>query len=228
MKSKRLCFGKNGIMTANKIIALHGFLGSPNDFDFLKKDFDIDAPNLLEYVQNDFDILAEKIITEPCHILGYSFGARLGARLKIKYPNMVKKCFLLSGHMGLKTSTERESRVEFENSMIQKLSELSSADFLRFWNGLDLFTFDEPLQGDYHLKDWVSFFEKYGLSKQAYLLDDLLKFKSDIFFGYGKQDLKYKNYANYELNDFFVKFFDGGHRVLRNEEAVVQTLKDNL
>ncbi|MCU1350148.1 MAG: hypothetical protein JWO56_3178 [Acidobacteria bacterium] len=50
-----------------RIVALHGFLGLPSDWDFLRGDFDVHA----------VDVLQEEIPDEGDLLLGYSLGGRL-------------------------------------------------------------------------------------------------------------------------------------------------------
>lgn len=208
-----------------KLLALHGFLGGPKDFDFLKTDFDVFAPDLRELVSLPVEEIASILLKEKRHMLGYSFGARLGARLKLARPDAAQKCLLLSGHMGLKNETDRAEREAFEQGMISRLRESTCKEFESFWNSLALFQFDDPINLEGDLKSWIPFFSHYGLSKQPYLLKELAMYSQDIFFAYGELDAKYKSYAEEELKEFEVFWFNCGHRVLGEKESVKNKLK---
>lgn len=216
-----------------KLLCLHGFMGSGEQFNFLKNHFTIIAPDLNNFVHLSIDDIVKKLMVEidfsTTHILGYSFGSRLGlqifSHLKMKFPSL--KILCLAGHMGLKES-ERLDRLVFENEMIAKIRGLDEVSFFKFWNQFELFKYDRPTPFIKYDKQILElYFLNYGLSKQPYLLDRLKKFSNDIKFVYGDLDTKYKNYAMSSLDDFYVQILAGaGHRLLQYPDAIKKITKD--
>lgn len=215
-----------------RLLCLHGFAGTAQDYSFLSSEFDIIAPNLDDYVGLEFSELKEKFLKNLCEnqevaVLGYSFGGRLAARLKISAPEQVKKTIICSAHMGHQTVPQ--ARIDLEESIVSKLESMDKAEFFNFWNSLDLFKHDLTSKlPEADLETLKLYFTNYGQSKQPYLIDELQKYKHDITFVYGLKDEKYCEYANKYLSSFALEFIDAGHRVLQNEAAIQAILKVKL
>ncbi len=213
----------------SKLLCLHGFAGSSDDFGFLADDFDIIAPNLDELVSLDFEELKHRILIDHCNdqevdVLGYSFGGRLAARLKIAAPSQIKHTIICSSHMGHKKVPQ--ARIDLERSIVSKLDSMDKEDFFTFWNALDLFRYDEKSYGSNASLDILKlYFTNYGQSIQPYLIDDLMKLKNEITFVFGLKDKKYCDYANESLIGFNLEFISSGHRILQNQEAILDLLK---
>ena len=223
--------GKNTVKC--KILAFHGFLGSPQDFDFLKSDFEVYTPDLNEYVHLPFDGLKAKLEhhfpIHECHLLGYSFGSRLALRLFDSFNISSQKIFCLAGHMGLASKILVHKRVPFELKMIKLLQKNKPEEFLEYWNQLDLFKDDTPYSLEKEFNPLISslYFENYSLSKQPYLKPKLIKRKESIKLIYGDLDIKYKTYALEELSDFELEFLkDKGHRLISHYADIVPLLKE--
>ncbi len=213
----------------SKLLCLHGFAGSGDDFGFLADDFDIIAPNLDELVSLEFNGLKHRILVDYCkdqevNVLGYSFGGRLAARLKIAAPSQIKQTIICSSHMGHKKVPQ--ARIELERSIVSKLENMNKEEFFAFWNELDLFRYDDKSNASNASLDILKmYFTNYGQSIQPYLLDDLMKLKNEITFVFGQKDKKYCEYANENLTGFNLEFISSGHRVLQNQEAILKLLK---
>ncbi len=206
------------------ILCLHGFLGQPADFDFLKAKYKVVAPNLNDYVELDFEQLSLKfeelyLTIKPSLILGYSFGARLALRLMSQL-NLSCELICLAGHMGL-TPHEISDRIQIEEQMVKKLTSYTEADFLNYWNGLELFKHDGPLVNP-NMDKAVCYLKNYCLSKQPHLKNNLLTKSKQIRIYYGELDTKYTDYATSELKDFNFHILPGlGHRLLHHPEEII-------
>lgn len=223
-----MLFGKHGVKINMAILCLHGFLGNPCDFDFLKNDFDIITPNLSKYVHLSFDELCDKMRTlfNPNRdiILGYSFGARLGARLFHEL-NMNTQLISFAGHLGLQKKDLNE-RVKIEEKFKSQLRDLSQQDFLQYWNNLNLFKYDQKLEHA-NFEQAILYFENYALSMQPRLTEKLLPKKDHISFFFGERDEKYCDYAKDDLNKYQVHFIENcGHRLLQSKDKINQLLKE--
>lgn len=214
-----------------RLLCLHGFLGRPSDFDFLKNEFDVIAPNLNEYVHLGIEELyqsfKDKYLQKDTHILGYSFGARLGCQLYLKM-KVDTKLVCLGGHLGIENESELNDRLNFETNIVKQLSSNSHSSFLDQWNKYDLFSSDADLINPNFLNAKL-FFELYGLSIQPYMKNDLLELKENIHFFYGNNDVKYRDYALNELAGFDIEILDGvGHRILQHPEIVLKKMRNIL
>lgn len=213
-----------------KFLALHGFLGTPEDFDFLKAKFNIVAPDLSKLVELDKQELYKYLINiinieSIDYIIGYSFGSRLGLSLKVEN-QLDLPIYCLAGHMGLNPK-ELGVRGEVEEKFCEKIISLNRQEFLKYWNSLELFKYDEPLK-KINFNNAQLFFEKYGLAKQLELIPRV-KERSDFHFLYGDKDTKYKTYALKNLKKFDVELLqDAGHRLIQYPECVMNWLQRKL
>ena len=216
-----------------KLLCLHGFLGAPTDFNFLSDHFQICAPDLNDYVDFNIDEICKKLESNfdfsNGHILGYSFGSRLGLQvfnlLKSKYKTL--KILCLAGHMGIKDE-EREERLKFEQQMMEKIKSLSTNDFVKFWNSFELFRFDQPISPRaYDKETLIKYFDNFGLSKQPMIKNELIPYKENILILYGDLDKKYCDYAQENLIEFkFKRIQNVGHRLLQSEDRIILECKE--
>ena len=207
-----------------KVVCLHGFLGSEEDFKFLAGEFELFCPNLDPYIlEKDIKKLIYDIETfkqnDPLYLVGYSFGSRLSTEVIKLSPDLFEKIFLIAGHAGLKSVKEREERIEVEKEFLRAIESKKFEDFCHYWNQLDLFKFDDDIKPvEKTISTMKSYFFNFGLSKQNYNLECLKRVKDKIRWVFGSKDKKYSDYAKIELYDFNISFLEGvGHRVLKNE-----------
>ena len=142
------------------VIFLHGFLGSHAIFleGLLETDL-IDTHRLIlmdllghgatEGAELHYRFSAKEqvadlayFITHHCQkpviLCGYSMGARLALSLAIQHPNLCRGLVLESGHFGICTETERQSRQSLDAQRADQIkSDYSS--FLRYWEDISLF-----------------------------------------------------------------------------------------
>lgn len=106
-----------------KLVFLHGFLGSPQDWEGVIKHLPEYSCQALSY---PFQIPQNSIL------IGYSMGGRIA--LKASYPKI-----LLSTHPGLKTPEEKAERWHQDQLWIQKLHQAPLEGFLKAWYAQPLF-----------------------------------------------------------------------------------------
>ena len=119
-----------------KVICLHGFLGTPDDFSFLDGYCHYIALDLNKYIDHSLSetfLEIQKFITkdEKVLLLGYSFGARLAIQLFCHSPETFSQLILLAGHAGLMSSKEREERVIIEKAFLSKIETMSNEEFIK-------------------------------------------------------------------------------------------------
>ncbi len=141
------------------IIFLHGFSGSSEEWEFLFDKIDKDyfplaidlighgkssAPteekyytpesliNILYNVINYFHF--EKVV-----LAGYSLGGRLALSFALQFPRFIEKLILESATAGIKTESERKSRIERDEKLAGLILEKGIEHFVKYWLSLPLF-----------------------------------------------------------------------------------------
>ena len=143
----------------------------------------------------------------------------MAMQLFLLNPERYSHLILLAGHAGLNSERERQERERIESQFLEKIESFSCPDFFKYWNGLELFKFDDKLIArEFDKKIAAQYFERWGLSKQKYMKEDLLKYKKKIDWFFGAKDKKYLDYAKKELLSFNLSIIPRcGHRLIANE-----------
>lgn len=204
------------------IHVFHGFLGSPDDFKFLA------GPGVTlhdVYTMEEFpQISAEDTL------IGYSLGGRIALDIADQNQYKLKKVVLINSHPGLSTDKERLFRKNFEVNILQDLKVTSMNDFMKFWNKLPIFLFDEPtiMDSPERYRKSAEIFDRYRLSNQKDHLPMILRNKEKVLWIVGSLDEKYMDMAREKLlpNEIPVKFVEGGHRLFQHPEFLLKILKD--
>ncbi|MEG3919505.1 2-succinyl-6-hydroxy-2,4-cyclohexadiene-1-carboxylate synthase [Microcoleus sp. POL10_C6] len=142
-----------------KILFLHGFTGSTQDFSrvipLLSNSYcclAVDLPghgetrvigdescyNISNTAQALIHLLDDLQI-DKCLLLGYSMGGRLALYMALHFPERFEKVVLESASPGLKTEKERSHRREADLPIAQKLENSNIKDFLFNWYDRPLF-----------------------------------------------------------------------------------------
>ncbi|MFL5785619.1 MAG: alpha/beta fold hydrolase [Bacteriovoracaceae bacterium] len=193
------------------IHVFHGFLGSPSDFEFLPEK---------EFVHHDL-YQPLPVTNADDTLIGYSMGGRLAMELAQKYG--FKKLILINAHPGLVDDKERQVRSQWEEEVIERLSD--PAAFLPWWNALPLFHADRPLTNV--PKGSIDLFKKMLLSRQENFLPFLQKHKTKVHWILGEKDPKYSALAH-KLTEFDVQLIPGGHRLFQKPEILVPAIRKAL
>ncbi len=190
------------------IRVFHGFLGSPADFNFLKGE---------EVVLHD---LYQDIPTTDASdtLIGYSMGGRLAMELAKK--NGFKKLILINSHPGLTDDKEREIRSQWEEEVLERLTDPES--FLTWWNALPLFQHDRPLTSVPQGSDKL--FKKMVLSRQENFLPFLQEYKNKVHWILGEKDPKYSALSKI-LSGLDVHMLSGGHRLFQHPEKILPIIQ---
>lgn len=217
-----------------KYICFHGFLGGPDDFNFLNSEVDFISLDLNEYLYLSPLEIAHKLETRfqgtNISLIGYSFGARMVMKVFLSNPKLFSSIHLLAGHAGIEQQNLVLDRQKKEMNFICKIEELTPYEFNQYWNELDLFKYDDPIQiGVYSKSTAIDYFKLWGLSKQGLLKNELLKYHDQIKWYFGDKDSVYYQYAKEELIGFKVEFIEGaGHRLVnskRLQQQLIEALK---
>lgn len=190
------------------IRVFHGFLGSPEDFAFLKGS-DVIIHDLYRGIPETHqdDIL-----------IGYSMGGRLAMELAKK--NGFQKLVLINAHPGLSDDKEREIRTQWEEEVLERLA--NEETFLSWWNALPLFKSDRPLEKI--PEGSAALFRKMALSRQENFLPFLEENKDRVHWILGAKDPKYSALAE-RLEGFDFQLLPGGHRLFQLPELLGPAIK---
>jgi 2-succinyl-6-hydroxy-2,4-cyclohexadiene-1-carboxylate synthase len=205
------------------VIALHGFLGRPSDWNLITDSVEWICPDLFldatwgagesldkAYlcIYNQAKILAEK---GQVIILGYSMGGRLalGALSLDREEKVFSKAVLISVHPGLKNDLEKIKRIEADKKWSQKISQIHDETewncFLKEWNDQEVFKnslFFKPQQkrSDYDLPSLLPRLAKamtdWSLGLQPNFQESIYLLRLPILWVVGECDSKFVTLSN--------------------------------
>lgn len=134
--------------------ALHGFMGRPQDWDMLSSCemgvdailkvniFKIAAPRenigLLEWGRSLNALVQQQ--DERRVLMGYSLGGRLAVHALLEDPFLWDSAILVSTHLGLKNSAEREKRLAEDFVWAQRFEEEPWESLIASWNAREIFS----------------------------------------------------------------------------------------
>lgn len=203
------------------IHVFHGFLGSPEDFSFLKRN-DVVIHDL--YSMKDYPEIGPDDT-----LIGYSLGGRIALEIAFKMNYQLKKVVLINAHPGIADEEEKLHRSQFETTIVNELKTKERSDFMEFWNALPIFFHDAPIEiTEDRFKKSAELFDRYRLSKQINFLPDMIQNKEKILYIVGLFDEKYMDLVSEVLipEEVLVKGIPGGHRLFQQEVALKQILID--
>jgi len=136
------------------LIALHGNLGRPQDWDGLPAPFDeLHAPALWDWAEQGwgFAEVAERLLVEAEAVrragrspwlAGYSLGGRLALHALALRPRVWSGAVILSAHPGLADPAERASRVARDAQWAERARNVPWDRFLESWDAQPVFGAD--------------------------------------------------------------------------------------
>jgi len=155
-----------------QIVAVHGFLGSADDWVNIEKDLQTKLSKFLQqsieiqwlkinlFNQSDdqivaddlfsFHYLADKIrnLSDPNKVkifIGYSLGGRIGLHLLEKYSFDFAHFIFLSTHPGLTAHDEKRHRFSHDQQWLRLLQQLTFAEFIKEWSQQPVFKNDTAM-----------------------------------------------------------------------------------
>jgi 2-succinyl-6-hydroxy-2,4-cyclohexadiene-1-carboxylate synthase len=153
----RFCYSLSGNPDLPKLLCLHGFLGSREDFssvfEQLSAEFcclSIDLPGHgrtqieqasgygMAAAAQGLIQLIEELNLAPCYLVGYSMGGRLALYLACRFPQYFSGVLLVSASPGLSTDFERTERQKKDEALAVRLETDSWPNFVKQW-------YDQPL-----------------------------------------------------------------------------------
>lgn len=198
-----------------KLIALHGFLGSGNDFRFLRektvRHLDIKAPSLFSPAESPnwrhpFGSIGEAIngyvrewsSGEKPILLGYSLGGRLGLHALAASASLYKAAVFISTHTGLQDKHAREARVQEDANLSARIRLEPFEKFCKEWDQKPLFLgAPKVIREEAHFdKEALSYaLNEWSLGKQEYFKPLLETLDIPVLIVAGGSDPLYRDAA---------------------------------
>jgi 2-succinyl-6-hydroxy-2,4-cyclohexadiene-1-carboxylate synthase len=144
-----------------KVVALHGFTGSHEDFEPMKSYVNHDAVEVITpdwpghgkkkhetdpknySINAHMDIITESIgSSRKIILLGYSMGGRLALNWAINNPGKIEKLILIGASPGIADEAESQERLNGDQALAQFIRNHGVRPFIKYWNGK---TFFRPL-----------------------------------------------------------------------------------
>jgi 2-succinyl-6-hydroxy-2,4-cyclohexadiene-1-carboxylate synthase len=197
-----------------KLFALHGFLGSPNDWTILKQapggaqelnavDLLDDMPIVpLEQWGASFNrAVRERNFPQAENLLiGYSLGGRLALHALIDDPGLWRAAVIVSAHPGLAGAEERTGRVASDEVWASRMEGEAWEQWIDDWNSQEVFRNDptnrgEPMARGRRVRS-AEALRTWSLGRQSDLAGRLSALEIPILWIVGENDKKFVGQAN--------------------------------
>ncbi len=218
------------------IYALHGFLGLPSDWNFLKVHFlsharlQVETDNLWQtslsmkaWAQQKTEEVAAK--AGPRVLLGYSMGGRLAMHLLLANPGLWDAAIFVSANPGTASIAERSTRKELDRKWAQRFLKDDWKKVVSDWNQQTLFTNNFSAKNtislprsekDFDRKALARAIEEWSLAQQDDLAVRLAQVNIPVLWIAGEHDEKYcdllSGFAQVAKSHRFEKISGAAHR----------------
>lgn len=212
-----------------KLYALHGFLGRPDDWNFLPdrtvQSIDLFtpplAPDLHAWGQNFNQQIS--ISSSPASsriLMGYSLGGRLALHALLQNPSLWHAAIIISANPGLATDEERSQRQIVDEKWATRFENEPWEQLMKAWNQQKAFQSDSfeftRHEKDYDRKTLADSLRNWSLGKQEYLNEKISKLPIPILWMIGNNDPLAAKASNIKLQHPQSKIWlaeDAGHRL---------------
>ena len=163
------------------ITALHGFLGRPADWDFLRDaGLDVDAREL------------DDVPASGDTILGYSMGGRIALHALLDGARY-KRAVIISAGLGIEGETERATRREGDEKWARRFEHDDWESVMRDWNAQPLFGGHVPVrrERDYDRRRVVDAMRRWSPGVLEPLAPRLSEITIPVLWIAGERDAKY-------------------------------------
>lgn len=217
-----------------KIVALHGFLGQPKDWDFLNFQ-NLKALDLFKMNWESLDHLAKQIIetSEPDSILmGYSMGGRAALHALSRNSSHWKAAIIISAHPGLMNAQEKAERQIDDDLWATRFLSEDWTSLMNDWNGRSSFGASpfvfQRKESDFDRERLAGALRKGSLGLQQDLRPMIQALPLPILWITGKQDLSYSKLADSvnltDVNSKKMQLERAAHRTPWEQPEAFQTL----
>lgn len=213
----------------SKLYALHGFLGTPDDWDFLPdrtvQSIDLFtpplAPDLHSWGENFNKQITESSPVATSRILmGYSLGGRLAIHALLQNPSLWHAAIIISANPGLTTDEERSQRQILDKKWATRFENEHWEQLISDWNQQKAFQSDSfaftRREKDYDRKILADSMRNWSLGKQEYLNEKISTLPMPILWMIGENDPLAARASEIKLQHPQSKIWlaeDAGHRL---------------
>ncbi len=213
-------FVRGGTRGKPRLLFLHGFMGTKEDWDPIVKQLAgsvdslaVDLPGHGQTEVNDDRVYlmpgcADALIAFlqeqdflPCNLVAYSMGGRLALYLLLNRAECFSKAILESASPGLKTETERIARTKLDEARADELETASLTYFLSNWYVQPMFEgmrrdktrFEQLLQRRLlgNKNGWIKSLRLMGSGQQPSQWENLNQLSTPVCLIVGKNDGKF-------------------------------------
>lgn len=228
------------------IYCLHGFLGEPNDWEFLKPYFEKANFHFVD-IYRDFDpskglekfaeSLNSRVKADQInHLIGYSMGGRLGLKSLLKRPDLWSKAVFVSTHPGLARDEEKASRILQDGAWAMRFLTEEWIDLTKKWDQQSVFAYSGQVRREenrFNRDSLADALTHWGLGQQDDLRKPLSSISLPIYWISGANDQKFcdlsKSISLKHEESKILEIEQAGHRVpWDNQQAFINSLHDLL
>lgn len=201
------------------VVFLHGFLGSPSDWDSVIFHLPSFSCLALSLPGHNHAPLTFSCSIPRFHLVGYSMGGRLACMYAKQHPEQIASLTVLSTHPGLLSEKEKALRWEHDLTISKKLQSMPIDDFLHAWYDQPIFCGYKPsfaTRKKHDPKQLAEALLHYSLAKQERFAIDYAMV--------GEKDHKFRS-----LHPDPIVIANAGHMIhLENPIEVARHLYDRL
>lgn len=224
----------------SKIFFLHGFWGTPFDFEPLQKYLNFNfQPREVELEQfsphsglkNFVDSFSAQAFKTPGprYLVGYSMGGRLALQALMAHPESWAGAVILSAHPGLTTLEEKVARTHWQNQWAENFLTLNQEELEVKWHAQEVFQGSTPATKPKLTKERRHFLAEalkyWGPDQHLFGWEDLKNCKTPLLWCVGAEDHKYlelsRQMQEAKLPGAFVEIPHAGHRMIFDQPKVV-------
>ncbi|GGH86034.1 2-succinyl-6-hydroxy-2,4-cyclohexadiene-1-carboxylate synthase [Pullulanibacillus pueri] len=174
----------------------HGETASPEDVAYYS----------MESVARSLNEILQTLGIEQTHLLGYSMGGRLALYFALHYPRVVMNLILESASPGLTSPVERNTRIENDHRLAERIISEGVGAFVAYWEKIPLFATQENLPEhvtsairkerlDQKAIGLANSLRGMGTGQQPSLWEALPTFRHSVLMVVGARDQKFVNIA---------------------------------
>lgn len=177
------------------LIALHGFLGLPTDWDHLSLiSFPILPADSFQAWAEQFHTMLLQKVSPPYILMGYSMGGRLALHAMQQRPDLYKAGILISAHPGLKSEKEKQLQLKNDDEWADRFMQTPWDDLMKAWEEKEVFQNATHRflrkEKDYARQDLAAFLRNFSLGHQEVSIPPI-----PIYWITGENDKKYTQLA---------------------------------
>lgn len=209
--------------------ALHGFLGKPDDWNFLENVCPIDLWK--GEIAPFWDWTREFNRKRSGELIGYSLGGRLALHALIDSPEQWKSAILISAHPGLKNGDV--TRLAEDLAWAKRFESEAWDSLMQDWNRRPVFGSDRKLardESDFDREKLARSLRVWSLGRQESLKEKIAALPMPILWVVGEKDKKFSSIAR-ELKfshpqSKAVIVPNSGHRVIFEHSAILNRITE--